>query len=88
VTKRDPSETLSIVLFFPSVSPSQLIEERVGNGQMLFHSFSSHAIDLMDHHLHSRIFLKEISVMIDKPPVKTIPYATPFAFRKTVGGEK
>jgi hypothetical protein len=65
-----------------------LIEERVGNDQMLLHSFSSRAIDLIDHDLHPGIFLKEIPVLIEKPPVKTIPYATPFAFRKTVGGEK
>jgi hypothetical protein len=50
-----------------------LIEERVGNGQMLFHSSSSHTIDLIDHGLHPRIFLKEIPVLTDEPPVKTAP---------------
>ena len=49
---------------------------------MLFHSFSSHAIDLIDHDLHTRILLKEIPVVINKPPVKTIPYSAPCSFRK------
>ena len=59
-----------------------MIEERVGNGQMLVHSFSSHAIDSIDHDLHARILLKEIPVVIDKPPVKPIPYSAPCSFRK------
>jgi len=49
---------------------------------MLFHSFFSHAIDLIDHNLHAGIFPKEISVVMDKPPVKTIPYPTPLPLRK------
>jgi hypothetical protein len=49
---------------------------------MLFHSFSPHAIDLIDHNLHAGIFLKEISVFMDKPPVKTIPYSALLPFRK------
>jgi hypothetical protein len=35
VSKKDPSEMLSIALSFPSESPSSLIEERVGNVKML-----------------------------------------------------
>jgi hypothetical protein len=49
---------------------------------MLVHSFSSHAIDLIDHDLQAGIFLKEIQVLMDKPPVKTIPYFAPLPFRK------
>ena len=30
---------------------------------MLLHPFPSHAIDVIDHNLHARVFLKEISVL-------------------------
>jgi hypothetical protein len=41
-----------------------------------------HPIQLIRHHLHARILIKKLSMLVNESPVETIPDLAPVAFGK------